>query len=219
MSSCEVCKDMIRCTCESEGDVEARYRSCTKREEYPKSMSTLGCRTVHLCSKECGRKYSGVVITDATRCRVCHTDGRKKLCAGCNVARYCSKECQHQDWPTHKTECKYLTGKADITEKAPLQDSHYLEAAQYFREAYQRELKSDLMGTGDTYTREAQVQRYAEQLNFWERHTPSSLDLPLNVAKRMKASQMRIAIIKELEGWGLDQAVFARAAALREGGQ
>ena len=37
-----------------------------------------------------------------------HQDNAKlRLCSGCQGAiRYCSTECQREDWPIHKSECK-----------------------------------------------------------------------------------------------------------------
>ena len=29
-----------------------------------------------------------------------------KRCSGCRLARYCSRECQWQDWPDHRAQCR-----------------------------------------------------------------------------------------------------------------
>ncbi|WIA18639.1 hypothetical protein OEZ85_003345 [Tetradesmus obliquus] len=42
-----------------------------------------------------------------TLCKVCSKE-RANKCAGCGQAAYCSKECQTQDWPSHKALCKQL---------------------------------------------------------------------------------------------------------------
>src|SRR4051812_35739924 len=44
-------------------------------------------------------------------CAVCKKgqdagDVSLKRCARCGSVSYCSRECQAQDWPTHKTSCK-----------------------------------------------------------------------------------------------------------------
>ncbi|WQF88417.1 Putative Zinc finger, MYND-type [Colletotrichum destructivum] len=36
--------------------------------------------------------------------------GALKSCTACGVARYCGKECQKEDWKTHKNDCKILRG-------------------------------------------------------------------------------------------------------------
>ncbi|TKW56577.1 hypothetical protein CTA1_3516 [Colletotrichum tanaceti] len=36
--------------------------------------------------------------------------GALKSCTACGVARYCGKECQKEDWKTHKNDCKILKG-------------------------------------------------------------------------------------------------------------
>ncbi|KAK1967399.1 hypothetical protein LY78DRAFT_746483 [Colletotrichum sublineola] len=36
--------------------------------------------------------------------------GALKSCTACGVARYCGKECQKEDWKTHKGDCKVLKG-------------------------------------------------------------------------------------------------------------
>ncbi|KAK1980785.1 hypothetical protein LZ30DRAFT_594148 [Colletotrichum cereale] len=36
--------------------------------------------------------------------------GALKSCTACGVARYCGKECQKDDWKTHKNDCKVLKG-------------------------------------------------------------------------------------------------------------
>ncbi len=45
-------------------------------------------------------------MTEQVICRVCNSvsDNMKK-CSKCQSSYYCSKECQHQDWPTHKHIC------------------------------------------------------------------------------------------------------------------
>jgi hypothetical protein len=32
--------------------------------------------------------------------------GKLRTCAGCNIARYCSKDCQHAAWKAHKASCR-----------------------------------------------------------------------------------------------------------------
>ncbi|KAE8446410.1 hypothetical protein EG329_012015 [Mollisiaceae sp. DMI_Dod_QoI] len=49
-------------------------------------------------------------LFDRSKCAVCNkieTDSIKlQLCARCKKSKYCSKECQAEDWPSHKTSCK-----------------------------------------------------------------------------------------------------------------
>jgi hypothetical protein len=43
---------------------------------------------------------------------VCESGQSDKLltCAGCKSVKYCSKDCQKQDWKTHKIPCKKISG-------------------------------------------------------------------------------------------------------------
>lgn len=43
-------------------------------------------------------------------CRCCNKIVEKGFCKGCRVIKYCSKQCQLQDWPFHKEECKDVHG-------------------------------------------------------------------------------------------------------------
>ncbi|WIA38952.1 hypothetical protein OEZ86_005104 [Tetradesmus obliquus] len=42
-----------------------------------------------------------------TLCKVCSKE-RASKCTACGQAAYCSKDCQRQDWPSHKALCKQL---------------------------------------------------------------------------------------------------------------
>ena len=41
----------------------------------------------------------------ATKCLKCERPGKLR-CGGCQEAAYCSKECQRQDWPRHRPQCR-----------------------------------------------------------------------------------------------------------------
>jgi len=41
-----------------------------------------------------------------------------KACKGCTFVIYCSRECQMQDWPTHKTNCRQVVGIRKLDESA-----------------------------------------------------------------------------------------------------
>lgn len=45
---------------------------------------------------------------DLTRCFNCQEFVKCKFCSGCKLVPYCSKECQKEDWPNHKKDCKHI---------------------------------------------------------------------------------------------------------------
>jgi len=45
------------------------------------------------------------------KCANCHMKGSTKQCA-CKQVHYCSKECQVENWPTHKLTCNYIESKS-----------------------------------------------------------------------------------------------------------
>lgn len=44
-------------------------------------------------------------------CALCSSKGSSKKCSRCMKVYYCSRECQRQDWQTHKTNCKKISGE------------------------------------------------------------------------------------------------------------
>ena len=40
-------------------------------------------------------------------CKVCQLVGAENMCGGCKTVVYCSRECQSQDWLTHKPSCTW----------------------------------------------------------------------------------------------------------------
>eukprot|EP00798_Chlamydomonas_sp_ICE-L_P005615 gene5615-4101_t len=49
------------------------------------------------------------------QCTNCHEEGEVNRCSVCSVAKYCSKECQQEDWESHKNLCR-LEGKKAQTD-------------------------------------------------------------------------------------------------------
>ena len=62
-----------------------------RRERYFKAMEPITDKV----EKESGR----------AKCVVCYKATTKK-CGRCSIASYCSRECQVEDWKTHKNSCK-----------------------------------------------------------------------------------------------------------------
>ncbi|KAI1092948.1 hypothetical protein F5B19DRAFT_452383 [Rostrohypoxylon terebratum] len=52
------------------------------------------------------------------------------LCSGCKQARYCSKDCQKQDWKTHKSFCKHVTSNGTSSASMDCLD-YYINIAPY----------------------------------------------------------------------------------------
>jgi hypothetical protein len=52
--------------------------------------------------------HTEVVVEKSKRhiCALCSSKGSSKKCSRCMKVYYCSRECQRQDWQTHKTNCK-----------------------------------------------------------------------------------------------------------------
>jgi len=56
-------------------------------------------------------------------CNCCKKDGKRtemKLCGGCKRVHYCSKDCQLNDWKSHKKTCKNTGSRVETTEPSPL---------------------------------------------------------------------------------------------------
>ncbi len=55
------------------------------------------------------------------KCDNCDQEYEKTgRCKTCKIKRYCSRECQEQDWNSHKKECKKLKKIMQILEKRGL---------------------------------------------------------------------------------------------------
>ncbi|TVY44610.1 hypothetical protein LSUB1_G001182 [Lachnellula subtilissima] len=53
------------------------------------------------------REVTRVSLADMRLCNIIETDDRKLLtCGRCKKTRYCSKDCQAENWETHKSTCK-----------------------------------------------------------------------------------------------------------------
>jgi hypothetical protein len=51
-------------------------------------------------------------------CKVCNKSNENmQLCSACKSVRYCSRECQKEDWKSHKTSCLEL-GQVYLSDKA-----------------------------------------------------------------------------------------------------
>ena len=91
------------------------------RNESPEGLAHPSTRGVLItsahCSLECNEKYRRemqVHTDDNIKFTAKCTCGKEmetlnkdhKKCARCKTKLYCSRECQVQDWPSHKKECK-----------------------------------------------------------------------------------------------------------------
>ena len=56
-----------------------------------------------LCAEEAESEQSDSDIDSPSACCNCLKDGGQfSRCSGCKYVRYCSKNCQVEDWPSHK---------------------------------------------------------------------------------------------------------------------
>ncbi|KAK0117547.1 hypothetical protein ONS95_011885 [Cadophora gregata] len=46
--------------------------------------------------------------TSQNLCTICEKPSEDKKCNACKSTYYCGADCQKQDWPVHKTRCKFL---------------------------------------------------------------------------------------------------------------
>ena len=44
-------------------------------------------------------------LTEKTPCAACQAIVKTRFCSRCHIYRYCSRECQCQDWPSHREAC------------------------------------------------------------------------------------------------------------------
>lgn len=52
----------------------------------------------------------------ASKCDLCSSSGKLRICSRCKDARYCSRDCQVKDWPKHKLVCKERVTDSKTTE-------------------------------------------------------------------------------------------------------
>ena len=62
-----------------------------------------------LCAEEAKSEQSDSDIDSPSACGNCLKDGGQfPRCSGCKYVRYCSKNCQVEDWPSHKQLCRAI---------------------------------------------------------------------------------------------------------------
>ena len=62
-----------------------------------------------LCVQEAELEQSDSDIDSPNACGNCLKDGGQfPRCSGCKYVRYCSKNCQVEDWPSHKQLCRAI---------------------------------------------------------------------------------------------------------------
>ena len=62
-----------------------------------------------LCAEEAESEQSDSDIDSPGACGNCLKDGGQfARCSGCKYVRYCSKNCQVEDWPSHKQLCRAI---------------------------------------------------------------------------------------------------------------
>lgn len=68
------------------------------------------CRTIH---KKCDMPGCSELVTSEEKscfehmCHVCWENTGTMMCGRCRDVRYCSKQCQTEDWDSHKHLCDY----------------------------------------------------------------------------------------------------------------
>ena len=77
-----------------------------------------------IAANDCGPITKPAVASKAGVCCVCGAApgaGQKlKRCTACKCVSYCSRECQTQDWPSHKGDCKRLKEEKAAAAEAKL---------------------------------------------------------------------------------------------------
>ena len=62
-----------------------------------------------LCAEEAESEQSDSDIDSPSACGNCLKEGGQfPRCTGCKYLRYCSKNCQAEDWPSHKQLCRAI---------------------------------------------------------------------------------------------------------------
>ena len=108
--------------------IECHEKDCTEAG----TLRCSKCKKVYYCSKECQRKdwknnnharickpSPQVSRKDCGNVK-CDKEGSLR-CSRCKITNYCSRECQHDDWSTHKDNC--LGGKTKQQDERKKQKS------------------------------------------------------------------------------------------------
>ena len=62
-----------------------------------------------LCAEEAESEQSDSDIDSPSGCGNCLKEGGQfPRCTGCKYVRYCSKNCQVEDWPSHRLLCRAI---------------------------------------------------------------------------------------------------------------
>ena len=71
---------------------------------FPKMNFLFGPSSIKKCKEDRIKIKETVGINNCVVCRI--EENGNKRCTGCYYVFYCSRECQVQDWDSHKEDCK-----------------------------------------------------------------------------------------------------------------